>query len=321
METQHSPKAEDRFSLLITDTGESPILDTYMEGYEKVFTLPDESEDRDGFASCLSLNHGDIHKQLARDYGEFREIVGVAHEESQGVVGGANFFAGPVELEDGSTVVTVHLNYAHIDEEHRRSGRLHKLVEAVSSMAAVAFTDEEVPVVTFLEQNDPLAMSRDDYIKDTEASGIDQVDRLNAWTRLSAKIVDFPYVQPELSPDEEPNRTLALAAITKDMEKIPNELLRGHLHRFFGVTVAKGEGLAQSAKEQMEILDSPDAPRTFDLIDPAPAVSRLRSMDRDKLPEGNIRSYARDVQEQPAISIAASQNMHQQMMHAAAMGR
>ena len=41
-------------SLQITNTGDSPILDTYMKGYEKVFTLPDESEDRDGFAACLA---------------------------------------------------------------------------------------------------------------------------------------------------------------------------------------------------------------------------------------------------------------------------
>ena len=200
-----------------------------------------------------------------------------------------------MELEDGSKVVTVHLNYAHIDEEHRRSGRLHELVDQVTKTSETAFSEKPVPVIVFLEQNDPLAMSRDDYKRDTEASGIDQVDRMHAWSRLGAKIVDFPYVQPELAPGKEPNDTLALAAITKGVDSIPPEVLKGHLHRFFGVSVAKGEGLAESAVDQMKQLDGMVAgKKDIALLDPSDAVTQLRTLDRDKLPVGSVREYVRE---------------------------
>ena len=101
------------------------------------------------------------------------------------------------------------------------------------------------------------------------------------------------------------------------LDKIPNELLRGHLHRFFGVSVAKGEGLARSAEEQLEMLDSPQAPRNYGLINPEPAVARLKTMSRDSLPEGNIRDFAR---QEEGSAMNRKLQIAQQMQFQASIG-
>jgi hypothetical protein len=83
-------------------------------------------------------------------------------------------------------------------------------------------------------------MSVADYELDTQHSGIDQVQRIQLWTSLGAKIIDFPYVQPPLSDDQLPDTTLLYAVLGAEGDALDACILHEHMLRFFGISVLKG---------------------------------------------------------------------------------
>jgi hypothetical protein len=87
-------------------------------------------------------------------------------------------------------------------------------------------------------------MSREDYDRDTQLTGLDQVARIGLWSRLGARIIDFPYVQPPLSRDQDADDTLAYAVLGAPDADLDACLLRSHLERFFGISVLKGADLS-----------------------------------------------------------------------------
>ncbi len=106
-----------------TDTADSPVFDAFFEAYQRAFILPDEMEDRDGFAQCLSLNHGAARGGLQARYGDFRELCVTARDPASGaLVGGANFIAMPHPASAGAPVVTANLNYVFVDAQSRGQG-------------------------------------------------------------------------------------------------------------------------------------------------------------------------------------------------------
>ena len=246
-------------TLQSTDTADSPVFDTFFEAYERAFVLPDEMEDREGFATCLSLNHGAAKSRLTAQYGDFHEACVVAHDASEGtLIGGANFIAMPNPGANGRALITANLNYLFIVEAARGKGYFRALYAAVAGFIAELFSDAAQPALIFIEQNDPFLLTPEDYARDTELTGIDQIDRLAIWTKVGAKLVDFPYVQPALSSDQSADHNLAYSVLGSMSDALPAPILAHHLRMFFGVSVLKGQalGLSPEVTEQLSLLDS-----------------------------------------------------------------
>jgi hypothetical protein len=251
------------------------VLKEFYGDYDAAFVLPNEKEGYAGFAECLELNSGEAYTQLLQRYGVFREFVVVAYDpESRTRVGGANFIAFPLRRAGTpeKIVLSINLNYIFINPDARNRGYFKRLVR---DMPALAFrllnitNRDEVPsdwkslssqdeamlpqTLMFIEQNDPFRMSVEDYQRDTRYSGLDQFDRIGIWTKLGAKIIDFPYVQPPLTSEQEADRSLVFAVLGADSDTLDACLLHDHLLRFFSISVLKGRDLMQipSAAEQL----------------------------------------------------------------------
>lgn len=255
------------------------VLDEFYSDYDKAFVLENEKEGYDGFAECLRLNEGESYERLARRYGGFREYVLVAREPQTGVrIGGANFIAFPLKdaSSPGRTVLSMNLNYVFVNPAFRRRGYFKRLVNDVPDLAlrlitstnpndvprpwieAATASDPAAPqILVFIEQNDPYRMSREDYETDTKFTGLDQIARIGIWTRLGAKIVDFAYVQPPLTSDQEADSNLVYGVLGVRENTLDACLLRGHLERFFGISVLKGADPMRepSAAEQLLALE------------------------------------------------------------------
>ena len=233
----------------VTFDGESQTLLEFYREYDKAFVLPNEKEELAGFQECLALNHGAVHDTLSKRYGEFREPCFVARETPEGpIVGGGNLIALPLEGR-----VTANLNYLFVSSAFRGKGFFRKVLGAALELTSRLFESPAAPLV-FFEQNDPLAMSAEAYARDTEATGIDQVDRLRIWARVGARLVDFDYVQPPLSEMHSADHTLLYAVLGAEGPSIGSCLLAEHLSRFFAISVAKGKELGGVAREQVEAL-------------------------------------------------------------------
>lgn len=253
---------------------QSGILDEFYRGYDAAFVLPNEKEELGGFRECLALNYGAENARLVAEYGPFFEAVMIASDRDapEQAIGGANFVCYPL-IERGRPVVAMNLNYIYVSGAQRRRGYLAILLQAVRIAARrLCNSAGEIPVLIFLEQNDPIRMDADAYALDTQHSGLDQKQRIGIWARQGARIVDFPYVQPALSPDQEPDDTLVYALIGAPGPEISACLLRDHLTRFFGISVLKGRAISDdpAAAAQIAVLSRQcGTGDTIALLDPS----------------------------------------------------
>jgi hypothetical protein len=243
-----------------TIAADDGLLEEFYRDYDGAFVLENEKEGYDGFAECLGLNAGDQYANLVGRYGPFREFVAVVRDQAtRAPLGGANFIIFPVS---GTTardlILSINLNYVFVNAQLRRKGIFRRLMSDLPTLAFRLFAQTNasdlpkaqqagasVPqVYVFIEQNDPFRMSREDYDRDTELTGLDQVARIGLWSRLGARIVDFPYVQPPLSKDQDADDTLAYAVLGARDADLDACLLHAHLERFFGISVLKGADLS-----------------------------------------------------------------------------
>lgn len=237
---------------------DDPHLQRFHAAYDAAFILPDEKEDLDGFRACLALNEGEAYERLAALYGPYREMVVLLTQGAHGpVLGAANFiaFAG-----DGSDP-TISLSYIFVDANLRRRGVFGRLMHFVREEAREAFAwpEGDIPApLIFIEMNNPVKMSPEDYALDSAHAGLDQVDRLKIWERRGARLVDIDYRQPPLSQDQAPEEGLLLGVLgAGGAETVSACRLAAHMRRFFGVTVLKGGDIAASpvARQQIEALE------------------------------------------------------------------
>ena len=253
----------------------SPVLRRFFEGYDRAFILPDEREEFDGFVQCLALNT--THRNA---YGRRHCEVAMAFEDADGMLlGGANFLAATTA---GGNAATVALNYVYVEAAARGRGLLRRILADVRRTAlTVLDLDPNGPQpVLFIEQNDPLRLSAQAYAADSAHSGLDQIDRLAIWARIGARVVDFPYIQPALSPDQQPDDGLIYAAIDYPGDAVPAALLHDHLQSFFGISVLKGEAEAPGgpAASQLAALAARAGP--VPLLPMPPALARLTAVPR-----------------------------------------
>jgi hypothetical protein len=242
-----------------TTAADDGLLEEFYRDYDGAFVLENEKEGFDGFAECLGLNAGDQYANLVGRYGPFREFVAVVRDRATGArLGGANFIIFPVSPATArELILSINLNYVFVNAQLRRKGILRQLMGDLPALAFRLFAQTNAPdlpkatrgvsepqVYIFIEQNDPFRMSTEDYDRDTELTGLDQVARIGLWSRLGARIVDFPYVQPPLSKDQDADNTLAYAVLGAPDADLDACLLRAHLERFFGISVLKGADLS-----------------------------------------------------------------------------
>ena len=109
----------------------------------------------------------------------------------------------------------------------------------------------------FIEMNDPVNMSPEDYALDSAHAGLDQVDRLKIWERRGARILAMAYRQPPLSAQQTADSDLLLGVLGAPGSSLSACLMAQHMRRFFGVTVLKGADpeSAPVAAEQLARLD------------------------------------------------------------------
>jgi hypothetical protein len=251
-----------------TTGADDGLLEEFYRDYDGAFVLENEKEGYDGFAECLRLNAGEQYANLVGRYGPFREFVAVVRDQVTGErLGGANFIIFPLSgAAARELILSINLNYVFINAQLRRNGLLRRLMGDLptivfrlfaltnaSDLPKAARGAREPQVYIFIEQNDPFRMSREDYVRDTQFTGLDQVARIGLWSRLGARIVDFPYVQPPLSKGQKSDDTLAYAVLGARAVDLDACLLRSHLERFFGISVLKGADLSVEPTARMQL--------------------------------------------------------------------
>ena len=279
------------FTLETTDRADSATFREFYAGYCQSFVLPDEMEDEEGFATCLALNHGAAYDQLSAQHGPYREHCVVMRDGAGRAMAGANYIA--IDHSHGSArpCITANLNYIFVLPEFRGSGRFSALVRALRDQIAGLFGPSDEPALVFIEQNDPLRMSAEDYERDTRFTGMDQFDRLGIWARQGALVVDFGYSQPPLSVDQEADGNLVYSVMGAREAHLHPRLLAHHLSGFFAISVMKGSPLPPVAAQQLDQLEAlASQGREIDLIDPAAA---LKSAAAGKREGQSFRQFAR----------------------------
>ncbi len=270
-------------------TRDDAVFARFFDAYDRAFVLPDEKEGREGFVECLALNHGPAQACLLERYGPFREWVLVA-ERDGGVVGGANFICHLVAGHGGGGALAMNLNYVFVAPGHRGRGHLRDMVAACRRLARMSFSGDGVdtlPLLVFIELNDPLLMSAADYALDSAIAGVDQFDRVAIWARLGARILDFPYRQPPLSAGQGADEGLMLGVLGAPGETLDACLLGGHLERFFAISVLKDGDPRASAEAAGQIALCAGrcaAAQGFALLDPLPHLPALRAAGADHGP-------------------------------------
>jgi hypothetical protein len=244
---------------------DDPRLARFFAAYDAAFILEDEKEDLSGFKTCLDLNQGAAHDRLSALYGPFRELVVMLTDGADGrVLGAANFiaFAG-----DG-TDPTVSLSYIFVDRAERQRGHFSRLMALVraEAQASFAWPGAAPEPLIFIEMNDPVNMSPEDYALDSAHAGLDQVDRLKIWDRRGARIVDLPYRQPPLSAQQTADSDLLLGVLGAADDHLGACQMARHMRRFFGVTVLKGADPAASPVAAAQLARLDDACRRGERI-------------------------------------------------------
>lgn len=279
------------FTLETTDRADSATFREFYAGYCQSFVLPDEMEDEEGFAACLALNRGAEYDRLSAVHGPFREHFVVMRDSDGRAMAGANYIAIDHSRGSARPYVTANLNYIFVLPEFRGGGRFTALVRALREQITGLFGPSPDPALVFIEQNDPLRMSAEDYECDTRFTGIDQFDRLGIWARQGALVVDFAYSQPPLSDDQEADGNLVYSVMGAREPQLHPRLVAHHLAGFFGISVMKGSALPPVASAQLDQLDAIAAQGlTIDLIDPAAA---LREAAQGRRSGSSFREFAR----------------------------
>ncbi|HMP46933.1 MAG TPA: hypothetical protein PKD99_17685, partial [Sphingopyxis sp.] len=258
-----------------SDDPASPVLARFFAGYDRAFILPDEREELEGFAACLALNATHRHA-----YGRTQsELVAVFEDADGTLLGGANFLATAIDRGAALPPAAVSLNYVYVEEAARGRGLLRIILAAVRDLARTALGLDRAgpPPAVFIEQNDPLRLTAEEYAADTAHSGTDQIDRLAIWARVGARIVDFPYIQPALSAAQRPDDGLIYAAVDYPGDAVDAGLLHDHLESFFGISVLKGAPDAPDGVAAAQVAALAARREPVPLLAMEPALAWLRA--------------------------------------------
>lgn len=261
--------------VIASDDPTSPILSRFFAGYDRAFILPDEREELDGFRACLALNASHRHA-FGRTHSE---LVAIFENADGKLLGGANFLATAIDHGAKLPPATVALNYVYVDQAARGKGLLRLILGAVRELALAALGLDRggLSPAIFIEQNDPLRLTADEYAIDTAHSGTDQIDRLAIWARMGTRVLDFPYIQPALSAGRQADDGLIYAAVDYPGHSVDAGLLHDHLQSFFGISVLKGATDVPGGVASMQLEELAKRAAPVPLLAIEPALAWLRS--------------------------------------------
>jgi hypothetical protein len=267
--------------IVTTDPG-APVLDTFYTAYDQSFVLPSEKEELAGFRACLQLNDGPQYERLSAEFGPFREIIATLSPKGSNDLIGAVSLVALAGADTAGPCVTANLSYVFIAHPFRGRGWLRRLLAIVERLVSGLFdfepTGASPRTLIFLEQNDPLELSPEDYALDSTHAGIDQFDRLRIWQKMGVRLLRLPYAQPALAPGQLPTTGLLYGVLHPQGPTLESCLLKSHLKGFFGVSVLKGRALETDpvAGPQIAWLERLCTQREdIDLLDPGPVLEAL----------------------------------------------
>jgi len=208
-------------------------LKRFYSSYGKIFTLPEERESYSGFRKIMSFNG---RKDLIAKYGFFEEMI-ISYTYNQEVIAAVNFavYSTPNFIQKNYKINgTSHIIYIFVNEKYRKHGLGTKLVLDAEKTAEKISKGN---VLFFIDVNNPLKMSSRQKIEDKKA-GISEKNRILWWGNRGFRKLHFNFILPPL--EDKPCRYLMLAAKT-NKTKIPSDIIREHLERFFSISVLKGK--------------------------------------------------------------------------------
>jgi GNAT superfamily N-acetyltransferase len=245
-----TPESADDLYVALTTKPYSRLVDLFCREYRPAFVLPSERESRSGFRLCLSLNGASGAAAQAR-FGPGREHIALLRDRAGAVAAGMNFICFPMH---GHAAMTVHTTYVFVAPAWRGHGLLRGVYRATERIARAYGRECGLPdglsVLFIGEQKDPFRMALAEFRAAAEAYGPDAFDRLAMWGQLGARVLRLRYVLPPLRPHGPPDATLFLRVLFRDEvgdarpdaapRHVDADILREHLRRFFGLSVAKG---------------------------------------------------------------------------------
>jgi GNAT superfamily N-acetyltransferase len=232
--------------------------------------LPAERESRAGFRACLSLN-GAPGEALHARLGPSREHIALLRDAGGTIAAGMNFICFPMDAAGGT--MTVHTTYVFVAPAWRGRGLLRRVYRTIEDVARdygrQCGMPDDMTVLFVGEQKDPFRMTLGAFRAADNAYGLDAFDRLAMWGQLGARVLLFRYIQPPLMASGTPDATLFLRVLFREelgsaapdpaVRGIDPRVLKEHLRRFFGISVAKGSYDPDHLPEvrgQMEDLDA-----------------------------------------------------------------
>jgi GNAT superfamily N-acetyltransferase len=235
-----------RLAIQTIDAPDDPLLPAFYRLYAQVFTLADEREPLDGFTSVLAFNRDGA---VQRDFGPFLEPVLLARDPGDGeIVAAVNFslyaYPGRAYAFDASC----QMHFLMVREDMRGLGIGGRLIgeaeKAIAEFTQIHCGVENPRAFITCEQNNPARMTHDEILADARAALIHPYARMDWWRRRGFKKLDFPYMQPPLSPDHAACEYLDYYArpsnaTPETLSSIPCDVLIEHLRRFFFVSVGK----------------------------------------------------------------------------------
>ena len=244
---------------MILSPKDSRFHDVYTL-YGKIFTLAAERESEEGFKTVLGMNND---PKFTKKYGPVQENwFFLQHPRTGKIVAASNFDTYAFPNKDAKTQGTLHGVYALADPAYRNLGLGSTLLgmnrEYTKRFLERHSGNQNSQFKIFNEQNNPLEMTVQQYVQDTEKAGVDQADRLMFWQKRGYKPLNFGYVQPPLEEGGDPATYLTLNVVSPDGKPVPSSLVLEHLLRFAHFTVLKGKNPLEdlSFKEMKKELES-----------------------------------------------------------------
>jgi GNAT superfamily N-acetyltransferase len=246
------------FELMELSEPNDSILEPFYDLYSQVFTLEEEREPIEAFRAILDMNS---RTDLQRDFGPYCEYITVAKARDSRVIALANYIlyaypGGAYEFSGSSQ-----LNFICVAPDARGQGmatQLLRFLETRVDAFATAHTGEPSPrTFITIEQNNPSRMTPEQRRRDEAAAGISSERRNRWWRRQGYRRLDFPYVQPPLSEEQEACRYIdyyarLLGPGSADFNSLPSAQLLDHLRRYFFISVGKFEFDMASCEEWRE---------------------------------------------------------------------
>ena len=230
--------------VLVTAPGH-PVFSSFMNAYEKIFTLDEERETAEGFERVLELNT-DISAR--KQFGPFQEFI-LLLMCGDTIAAAVNFILFIYENGQYDPFgASCQVNFIMTVEGYRELGAGTLLVKLTDELLEhYRFLYAAVLPATFItiEQNNPQRMTPAQRSADFLSSGICPQRRMRWWTERGFRKADIDYFQPALNSRSSPcdylDYYIRINSRHDKQNCIARAVMLEHLRRFFSVSIGKTE--------------------------------------------------------------------------------